>query len=100
MKTPNREEPATAGFGRAASAGSVSCISAGCGQKKHAAQWLMDYPRVAWFPMCDRARHRLMHPPKLYKPGMSAEDFTPLPLNDQAHLSAPGGRVERNQKEQ
>ena len=68
----------------AASAGSVVlCVSAGCGQRKHAAQWLMDYPRIEWFPMCDRARHRLMHPPKLYRPGLSADDFTPLPLNSE-----------------
>jgi hypothetical protein len=59
----------------------VLCMSDGCPRKRHAAQWLYDYPGIAWFPMCDRARHRLMNPPAKFQPGLSVNDFTPLPLN-------------------
>lgn len=33
-------------------------------------------------------------------PALAAQRERAIPRNDQAHLSAPGGRVERNQKEQ
>ena len=75
--------------GRPTTQSPVLCASAGCGQKKHAAQWLFDYPRLEWFPMCERARQRLMHPPKLYRPGLSADDFTPLHQNDKVSDGGP-----------
>ena len=76
--------------GRPTTQSPVLCASAGCGQKKHAAQWLFDYPRLEWFPMCERARQRLMHPPKLYRPGLSADDFTPLHQNVPDQMAAKG----------
>ena len=69
--------PATSGCGPSTGS-AVFCISAGCTNKEHAAQWLYEYPRMAWFPMCDRARHRLMEPEKDGSPGISADSFTPL----------------------
>ena len=59
----------------------VHCISALCPKKKHAAQWLFDYPTM-WFPMCNRVRDSLMNPPYKLSPGVPAKCFTPIAPND------------------